>query len=62
MGRQAQQSSDPSSSPVLPQHQADQFCHQPAASGSEQLSYGILHRAGCCDPARRSGKTHSGPL
>lgn len=62
MVRGAYQSTDTSSSPVFPDHQAYQLSHKPAASRGEQLSAELLHRAGRCDPARGQRETHAGPL
>lgn len=60
--RGADQSTDTSSSPVFPDHQAYQLPYQPAASGGEQLSAQLLHGAGRGDPARGQRETHAGPL
>lgn len=62
MVRGAYQGTDPSSSPVFPDHQAYQLPHKPAASGGEQLSAELLHRTRCCHPAWRQRETHAGPL
>lgn len=62
MVRGAYQGTDTSSSPIFPNHQAYQLPYKPAASRGEQLSAELLHRTGCCHPARGQRETHAGPL
>lgn len=60
--RGAHQGADTPGTPVFPEHQAYQLPHQPAASGGQQLSAGLLHRAGRSHPARGKREAHAGPL
>lgn len=60
--RGAHQGDDAPGTSVFPEHQAHQLPHQPAAPGGQQLSAGLLHRAGRCDPARGQREADAGPL